>query len=150
MTPDGQTVAYISGYNAGNGTLYVWNSQTATRTYTNSSAFAVFAISPNGQKIAYGSGGSVYVLDLAANTSTAVINNPTFAGNFQFSSDGHFLTGFNQTGVNNVYLYDLVAGTNLLVSQNFSGTGAASSNSDSSTISPDGNFIAYRSFPAIS
>jgi hypothetical protein len=145
MTPDGQFVAYTSGYSAGNGTLYVWNSQINARIYTNGPLVGVLAISPNGQKVAYG-GANVYIVDLIANTNTTIINNPTFAGNFRFSNDGRFLTCFNQTGVKNVYLYDLLAGTNLLVSQNFNGTGAASSNSDSSTISPDGNFIAYRSF----
>lgn len=140
MTPDGQSVAYVSG------TLYVWNSQTAARTYTNSSASTVLAISANGQKIAYGSGGSVYVADLVANTSTLIISNPTLAGNFRFSNDGHFLTCFNQAGVKNIYLYDLLAGTNLLVSQNFNQTGAVTNDSDSCAISPDGNFIAYRSF----
>ena len=66
-----------------------------------------------------------------------------------FSNDGRFLTyamATSVTAVQNVYLYDLQAGTNLLVSQNFNGTGAANTNSDSPAISPDGRFIAYRSF----
>jgi len=68
----------------------------------------------------------------------------------QFSSDGRFLTYAGKTnsasGAPNVFLYDLQTGNNLLVSQNFNATGAANTNSDSPVISPNGRFIAYRSF----
>jgi hypothetical protein len=69
----------------------------------------------------------------------------------QFSSDGRFLTyaGTTNSGssfAQNVYLYDFQTGNNLLVSQNFNATGAASTNSDSPVISPNGRFIVYRSF----
>ena len=50
------------------------------------------------------------------------------------------------TSVQNIYLYDFQLGTNLLISRNYNNTGAANTNSDSPTISPDGRFIAYRSF----
>jgi hypothetical protein len=67
----------------------------------------------------------------------------------RFSNDGRFLTyavsSLNST-VQNVYLYDLQAGTNLLVSQSFNSTVITNANSDSPTISPDGRFVAYRSF----
>ena len=49
-------------------------------------------------------------------------------------------------GVSDVYLYDVLAQTNLLVSQNDTGTGAGNDVSDSPTISPDGRFVAFRSF----
>jgi hypothetical protein len=68
----------------------------------------------------------------------------------QFSSDGRFLTYAGKTnsatGAPNVFLYDFQTGNNLLVSQNFNATGVANTNSDSPAISPNGRFIAYRSF----
>jgi hypothetical protein len=73
----------------------------------------------------------------------------SFAG-LQFSGDGRFLTyamssnaGFLTNA--NVYLYDFLAGTNILISQNPNTLQPANGASDSPDISPDGRFIAYRS-----
>ena len=67
----------------------------------------------------------------------------------RFSNDGRFLTyamATNTPANQNVYLYDFQAGTNLLVNQNFNSTALTNASSDSPSISPDGRFIAYRSF----
>jgi hypothetical protein len=69
----------------------------------------------------------------------------------QFSGDGRFLTYAAATNTSplatqNVYLYDFQSGTNLLISTSFNSSSAANTNSDSPTISPDGRFVAYRSF----
>ena len=94
-------------------------------------------------------------MDLVANT-VVTINSVNSGGTFlssyaglRFSNDGRFLTYAMAptTPLNeNVYLYDFQAGTNLLVSQNFNSTGITNASSDSPSISPNGRFIAYRSF----
>ncbi len=155
MTPDGHFVAFI-GYVAGVGTAVgVWNSQSAALTYTNSVTVTyspytppLVSLSPDGQKLAYFAGSAVTVVDLIANTATAInaSGNSTHAG-FQFSNNGQFLV-YSATvspASQNVYRYDLQTETNLLVSQNFNGAGPANSNSDSPVISLDGRFVAYRS-----
>ena len=163
MTPDGQSVAFIGGAAGISGTqLYVWNSQLNTLVYTNTSGTITFnsssvlvAISPNGQKLAFiaGSVPYLYCVDLVANTVTQLTSSGVLSSHagVGFSNDGHFLTcavsSLNST-VQNVYLYDLQAGTNLLVSQSFNSTVITNANSDSPAISPDGRFVAYRSFAA--
>jgi Tol biopolymer transport system component len=159
MTPDGQSVAFIGMAAGTSGTkLYVWNSQLTALTYTNSATFSsgtfpVVVISPNGQKLAYlaNSPLNLFAVDLAANTVWT--NNPsgTFLSHagLRFSNDGRFLTYAMSTAAapsQNIYLYDFQAGTSLLVSQNFNSTSTANANSDSPGISPNGRFIAYRSF----
>jgi hypothetical protein len=159
MTPDSHFIAFIGTAAGTSGTgLYVWNSQTLARTYTNSVAFSsgtfpVVAISANGQKLAYlaNSPLNLFATDLIANTNLMLNSSGTFLSHagIQFSSDGQLLVYAAQIPPatnQNVYLYDFQTGTNLLVSRNFNSTNAANGNSDSSSISPDGNFIAYRSF----
>jgi Tol biopolymer transport system component len=160
MTPDGQSVAFIGTAAGTSGTkLYVWNSQLTALTYTNSpsipsTVIPVVSISPNGQKLAYlaSSPLNLSVADLVLNTVSTI--NPSGAffshAGLQFSSDGRFLTYAGKTnsasGAPNVFLYDFQTGSNLLVSQNFNSHVAANTNSDSPAISPNGRFVAYRSF----
>jgi Tol biopolymer transport system component len=161
MTPDGQAVAFIGGAVGISGIqLYVWNSQLNTLVYTNTSGTITFfsslvlvAISPNGQKLAFitGSVPYLYSVDLVANTITQLTSSGVLSSHagVQFSNDGRFLTyavsSLNST-IQNVYFYDLQAGTNLLVSRSFDSTVITNANSDSPAISPDGRFVAYRSF----
>jgi len=159
MTPDGQSVAFIGTAVGGSGTLFVWNSQSKALSYSSSpsipsSPFPFVSISPNGQKLAYlaNSPANLYVADLVANTVSTINPSGSFSSHagLQFSSDGRFLTYAGKTnsatGAPNVFLYDFQTGNNLLISQNFNATGAANTNSDSPAISPNGRFIAYRSF----
>jgi len=158
MTPDGSLVAFIGSIGNTATKLYVWNSSAATLIYTSGTVpfnqFSMVAISPNGQKLAYSTGTSsaLSAVDLIANTVSNIISGAyaSHAG-LQFSSNGRFLVYAALASPNtnqNVYLYDFQTGSNLLVSQNFNLSGGATGNSDSPTISPDGNFIAYRSFAA--
>jgi Tol biopolymer transport system component len=160
MTPDGQSIAFIGTAAGTSGTkLFVWNSQLNARTYTNSpaipsTAIPAVSISPNGQKLAYLAGTplNLSVADLVANTVLTINPGGSFSSHagLQFSSDGRFLTYAGKTnsasGTPNVFLYDFQTGNNLLISQNFNATGVANANSDSPAISPNGRFIAYRSF----
>ncbi len=158
MTPDGQSVAFFGAATGASGTLFVWNSQSNALSYTSnpgisSTQLPFVSISPNGQQLAYlvNSYENFYIADLVSNTVSTI--NPigyfsSHAG-LQFSSNGRFLTyAGNISGslTPNVYLYDFQTGNNLLISQNFNAPGTASDNSDSPAISPNGRFIAYRSF----
>jgi hypothetical protein len=158
MTPDGHYVAFV-GTLTGSGSvyLYVLDSQLARIVYTNTSAtFTQVVISPDGQRLACSTATGLFLADRAnpANNSTVAtgsFNASQWAGNF--CSDGSVLAFYtsaalaaNDTnGVNDVYLYNVLAETNFLVSQTISGTGAADGASDSPVISPDGRFVAYRS-----
>jgi hypothetical protein len=82
---------------------------------------------------------------------TTINNTGTFLSHagLRLSNDGHFLTyGVAPSGSTNqtVYLYDLQAGTNLLVSQNFGTLATNNAGADAPNISPDGRYVVYRSF----
>ena len=90
-------------------------------------------------------------MDFLANTVTTVLTSASYPSHIGLglSNDGRFLTyaaALQTSAIQNVYRYDSLLNTNLLVSQNNSGAGLANANSDSPAISPDGRFVAYRSF----
>ena len=152
MTPDGHFVAFSGKIGGISSTyLYVWDSYQAMLIYTNTTAsLAQVSISPNGQRLAYANSGSLFIADLVAPTNNATIASGSFASQpgLSFSGDGRFLvyaTAVPSPQLNTngqVYLYDVLAKTNLLISANAVGNGA----SDWPAISPDGRFVAYRSF----
>jgi Tol biopolymer transport system component len=159
MTPDGQSVAFIGAAMGISGIkLYVWNTPLNALTYTNNAtfspgAFPVVTISPDGQKIAYlaNSPLNLFAADRVANSVVTINSSGTFLSHagLRFSNDGRFLAyavAATAATNQNVCLYDFQTGTNLLVSQNFNLTGTTGASSDSPSISPDGRFIAYRSF----
>lgn len=162
MTPDGQNVVFVGTPQEAEWTgLYVWNSQLAALTFTNSATFSInayqmIAISPDGRKLAYlaylaGVPSTLVAVDMVA--GTVVTPNPggtcRSPAGIRFSEDGRFLTyaaGTSTITSQNIYRYDFQLGTNLLISQNYDFSGAANTNSDSPVISPNGRFVAYRSF----
>ena len=162
MTPDAHYVAFVGNAGSGNN-LYVWNSQTLQRVYTNtSSSLTNTAVSPDGHWVVFATVPSPFIalsaFDLVARTNATVFNNlpgafPPRPG-LRFSADGRFLVfstsaaiaaGVDLNGVSDVYLHDFLAPTNLLISRNCFSNLAANGVSDSPTISPDGRFVAYRS-----
>ena len=158
MTPDGNFVAFIGVIPSTSSKLYVWNSQTASRVYTNSaSSLATVAISSSGQFLAYlaGSPASLSAADRIAN-SNWVVSAGTFSSHpgLRFSSDARFLVyatsaanlSADTNGIQDVYLYDFQSRSNLLVGRSFNSFGSLNGPSDSPDISADGQFIAYRSF----
>ena len=66
----------------------------------------------------------------------------------RFTTDGRFVAYHAAPGAPplQIFLYDFETGTNTLISQAFDGSGAGNSDSDSPWITPDGRFVAYRSF----
>ena len=164
MTPDGHYVAFIGSLNGSASNLYVWNSYQRMRIYTNPpTSLAQVAISPDGQRLAYNSSTSLFLTDLVNPANNATVATGPFYwvsgesglnNSLAFSGDGRFLAYntagavslVDTNGVSDVYLYDVLAQTNLLVSLNDTGTGAGNDASDSPSISPDGRFVAFRSF----
>ncbi len=145
MTPDAHYVAYVESGNK----LYIWNSTLGKRVYTNITAvFTNVAISPDGSRLAYWTATPrLIVTNLGAGLSwTANSNFPAFRPGLRFSVDNKFLTYAAVSGnTRQVYLYDFVAGTNVLVSHADGSTQAGNGFSDSPDISSDGRFVAFRS-----
>jgi Tol biopolymer transport system component len=159
MTPDGRYVAF-SGRPSGSAAtaIYVWDSDVAALVYTNNTASLLqVAISPDGQRLACvtANPGNLLLDDLLAATNDATICTAKFPSlpGLSFSADGRFLTYATNTttssqptnGVGQVFVYDVLAKTNQLISQKLPGSGGNAA-SDSPVLSPDGRFVAYRSF----
>ena len=157
MTLDGHYVAYVGVSDANKGTnLYVWDSLAARRVYTNTyNSLTNVAISADGRWVAFVSGSVLYAYDLVAKTNCAVAT-----GGFdskaalQWSMDDRILAFVTKAkvlkadtnGLRDVYLHDFQIGTNILVSRSYATTNAANNISESPSLSPDGRFVAYRSY----
>lgn len=154
MTPDGHYIAYIGA----SSDLFVWNSQTVSSVYTNATTtFSTVSVSPNGQYIAY-LGGTPLALHegaLLVNSNRVVSggNFPSRPG-LQFSADGRYLVYatsatnniLDTNGIQNIYVHDALMNTNRRVSTAFASPTSADGNADFPAISPDGRYIAFRSF----
>jgi hypothetical protein len=147
MTRDGRFIAFTSS-----GIIYVWNTQLASRVATNSilSGILNVAISPDGNRIACFSGSSTITLlvwDRAANlVSTIASGIPGSHPGLKFSADARFLAYASLTSLYyQVWLYDFLVQTNILVSHDASSSSAAIGSSDSPDVSADGRFVVYRS-----
>jgi len=160
LTPDGHFVAFI-GKIAGSSSLYlyVWDSQLAALVYTNTAAGLLqVAISPDGQRLAYSTSSGFFLANRANPINNATIGTGSSTSfstqwGWNFSADGNSLvfetssalSSMDTNGIKDVYLYDVLAKTNLLISQNMNGTAAGNGATDSPVISPDGRFVACRS-----
>ncbi|MDB6112114.1 MAG: hypothetical protein JWR69_3864 [Pedosphaera sp.] len=154
MNSNGRFTAFADTAGASAGKIYVWDSQSALRVYTNVSVSGIssVSISPDGNRFVYwaGSGSSfhLFAADRAGNTNWTI--GPGFPAShpgLRFSADGRFLTyaaSATLKPTNQVYLYDFQTGNNSLVSQKSLG-GASSGSSDSPDVSADGRFVAYHS-----
>src|SRR6185436_2192884 len=136
--------------------LRVWDSQATALVYAaNSLAPTSLCISPDGSRIAFvPATNQLVVLDRIPNTSVTVgPRSSTFQGRMQFSGDGRYLVYGSSSVIvsgdtNNAYdvfIYDTVAGTNILVSRGYDSGIAANGWSDSPGISADGRLVIYRS-----
>ena len=160
MTPNGRWVAFIGALGGTTRYLYVWDAQSLARVYTNTTAgMSTVTISPDSSRLAYttnnSSVGQLFVADWAAKTNWPVgAMLPSIRAGMRFSADGRYLTYAGKTALTSpdtnatydVYLYDLQTRSNRLVSHRFGATAAANDASDTPDISPDGRFVAYRSF----
>jgi Tol biopolymer transport system component len=159
MTPDGRFVAFGGRVENDDPQLYVWDTQALNRIYTNTaSSIEAVSMSVDGNRIAYVSSASnaLYVADRSLGTnwfvSAGKFWSPAAAG-LRFSADARFLVyatmatnaPSDTNSTQDVYLYDCLGGTNLLVSRSCYTMQPANDHSDSPSISPDGRFIAFRS-----
>jgi len=136
------------------GTIYLWDSQIDSVTWSKPvSAAFVFGVSPNGNDLLFRGGPdstslSVYRRDADTNFVLAGGVSPGIKCSPRFSADGRFVAydwARSTTNISQVYLYDFLNGTNILVTHapGLKTVGAASS--DSPDISPDGRYVGYRS-----
>jgi Tol biopolymer transport system component len=151
VTPDGHFVAYVR---VSPSYLYVWDTQLGQPVYTNTAISSLAGITPDGRCLLYviKNTSALGGLDRVANTNWVISSNRVAnLPGMHFSSDGRYLTyaaaagAINATVTNQVYIYDFVGGTNLLVSQGWNTGALGTSSSDSPDISADGRFVAYRS-----
>ena len=146
MTPSGRFVVFGTQ----GASWYVWDSQVPGIVYSNATVTGVgissIWTSPDGNRIVYASGASqaMYLVDRLAN-STVALGAACAVGGVSFSADSRFVayatTSANvagdTNGLSDVYLYDYLGGTNVLVSQAYNAPASADGNSDMPVISPD-------------
>ncbi|HWH67862.1 MAG TPA: hypothetical protein VNT26_00635, partial [Candidatus Sulfotelmatobacter sp.] len=162
MTPDGRWVAFGGAFSYGStySYLYMWNTQAAQRSYTNtlqpSVSLSRLAMTPDGQRVAYVFGTTaarwLYVAVPQVRTSLqieSVTALNTYA-DLRLSADGRYLAysraPLTGTGAKQVYLYDLQAGASVLVSHAYdNGATLGDGASDYLDLSSNGRFLAYRS-----
>jgi Tol biopolymer transport system component len=148
MSSDGQ---YVLEGATGSSSVYVWNAQLNSRIYTNTTVSAISGagISPDGNHLGFfAQSGRVFAADRSSNTTVTLGNAPIGShSGFRFSGDSRFMAyvGGDANKTNQIYLYDFLTQSNLLISQTFNSIAGGSGNSDSPDISSDGRFIAYRS-----
>jgi hypothetical protein len=156
MTPDGRYIGFAGSPPSSPPTnLYVWDSQLTNLVYTNAlNSISRISVSSNGQWLACITGSSLLVLDRVANSVQTVSSGPFGPRpGLHFSADNHWLVyatasanvsaDTNQTS--DVYLFDLQAGTNELVSKNFLSGNSPNGPSDAPDITTDGRFVVYES-----
>lgn len=149
MTPNGRFVAFAGALASSSASyLYVWDSQSRTRVYTNTTAGIMsLGLSADGNHLAYATSTQVFGADHAARTNWLISAlTPVSRPSPRLNADGKWLTYGKAVGITNqLYLYDLGARTERLVSHAYNSTTPAQGRSDSQDISPDGRFVAYRS-----
>jgi hypothetical protein len=156
MTPDGRYVAYASGAFPSGSNFMVWDSELETTNTDGAGIPAlVLAVNSNATHILCASGLSTAALFLPANTNVVLGQAPnnTARQSLQISADGRYGVYFASPNypnppsyTNQVFLYDFTANSSTLVSTAYGSTIGGNGNCDSVAISPDGHFVAYRSF----
>jgi len=150
MSANGRDIAYGNA----SGQVLVWDTQEGTNISTNTANTA--AISPDGSRLLYQYTGTstATVQDLVNGTNMLTVTGaPVIRSPGVWSGDGRFvavvtsaaLSGLDGNNTYDVYLADLLAGTNILVSVNAGLTGSGNAASDSPAVSWDGRYVIFRS-----
>ena len=140
MTPDGRRVAFSTWTNnATTITFSIWDASSNKSIYTSAPSTAIYkvAISPDGNRAVFYLTNHVVLVNLTNQTQITFNNGLSRAG-CQFSADSQSLAFV--AGTNQIYLYNFPAASNQLI------TVGANGRCDSPSISPDGRFVAYRSY----
>jgi Tol biopolymer transport system component len=150
ISADGRYIAYF-----GSGSqVMVRDTQSGTNVFATNAVVSA-AVSPSGACLLYYNATTLSVINLLNKSNlfsmpaNVPIRNPS-----PWSADGRFFAFVTATnavpndtnGTNDVYLYDLLAGSLTLVSVNSSQTASANGASDWPAVSGDGHFVIYRSF----
>jgi Tol biopolymer transport system component len=156
LTPDGRFALYSFKIGTGVSYVSVWDTQLEGAVLSNAiPALAnLVAIAPDGAHIAwlsnYPGGAGTVLQELSSGNSVSTLLAETGDAYVrpQFSGDSRWLVyGKQMDGISRLYLRELSSGTELLVSRSMDAPGTvASGHSDSPAISPDGRFVAFRSF----
>ncbi len=145
---DGRYLAFaVPGY------LYLWDSASQSRIYTNSSPPLVLAVSPDGNRIAGNLGGLEIRQRIPSVTLTLLASYSPVWGDPAFSGNGDYLLylstsvqGFTDTnGTRDVYLYHVPSQSKLLVSHAWNSAAAANGASSFPVMSPDARLVVYTS-----
>jgi len=153
MSADGRYVAYPYVANSYTSQVMVRDAQQGTNIYTNSAGSAV--ISPDGSRLLYQYSTTIKIQDLVNRTNMLTIAGATIIRSTGvWSGDGRFvavvtsaaLSSLDANNSNDVYLADLLVGTNILVSVNSNLTGSGNAASDWPAVSWDGRYVIFRSF----
>jgi Tol biopolymer transport system component len=153
MSTNSRYVAYSSSPRSGVFQTGVWDRNYGTNIFTNAAFFA--SISPDGSHLLDRYISTVTVWDLVHGTNMLTVTGAERIYTPQvWSGDGRYVvigTSAAYSGVDlnhayDIYLFDLLTGTNMLVSVNSTHTGSGSAYSDWPAISGNGRFVVYRSF----
>jgi hypothetical protein len=151
LSPNGILAAYVSSNSTFLSTLEVFaltNKQKLFSKPVNSAT----AISLGNSKVAYLATNQLWVLDLAtSNTIRATTATLTRPSALNLSADGQFvvfstkqsLVGTDGRSNPDIYLFDTVGGTNMLISVNYTNGRSAQGASDWAQISSNNRFVAY-------
>lgn len=146
VTPDGRFVAFV-GNVSGVSYLYVWDSNSKARVFTNTtSGITAAAISCDGRFLAYCTSTQLRVVDRHAGTNwlLAPLTSPLRAPP-QFSADGQWLVQNRYVSTTaQVYLNNLKTGAELLVSHAMGSIAGGDGHSELPELGADGRFIVYR------
>jgi len=156
VSADGRVVAFADRAGASAHKFHVWDSAAATRIATNATLSTVFslAVSPDGSRVAclaQSTNWWLTVFDLPANTNAVIASglSPGAPAVMRFDAAANRLVYTAlAAATNQVWWYDFLRRTNMLISRDFDTGGPAAGTSDSPDISADGRFIAYRSAAA--
>jgi Tol biopolymer transport system component len=147
MTPDGRFVVYSH-----HPSLKVRDLELGQEKLNRTLGVVPFqvAIAPSGSHIAWLSNSigvwSTVLHELESGSATNLGSGTNWNARPCFSADSRWLVFSSQLqGRYQLYLRDIMEGTNVLVSRDFSSALPAAGNSDSPSISGDGRFVAYRS-----
>jgi len=153
MTPNGRFAVYSCRLGTGSSYVSIWDTQLQKLVFSNGipAISPQVAIAPDGSRIAWLSNSagvySTVLQDVSTGANTVIGAASGKDIRLRFSGDNQWLVFSTQVqGTNQVYLRDLVNGTNILVSRSSLDMTPAAGDSDSPAVSPDGRFVVYRSF----
>jgi hypothetical protein len=153
LSPNGNLVSFVLSNGVSSPTLTVL-ALTNRQNLLSKSVSPATWIALGNSKVAFAATNQLWIIDLAtSNNVLAAAAAPMRPSAFSLSADGRFLVYSTRQSLTagdgnanaDVYLFDTLAGTNVLISVNYTNGQAPSGASDWPQISADNRFVAYRS-----